>query len=109
MELKTSVYRDYRKNLRARTNIELDGDRLLQIETSKNDNGVLTTLATVHKRDRGSLVHELFKDYSKYLAKEKVRATEKVLRAQHDKVLASIDTILDDVARHYADEPALLA
>jgi hypothetical protein len=108
-ELNTRIYRDWRANWRAKTSFDLADDRVLQIETSKDDSGAITTLATVHKRDRGALVHELFRDYSKYLAKQKARATEKALRSQHDTVLTGIDTILADVTRHYAGEPALLA
>ena len=109
MELSTRIYRDYRKNWRAKTSIDLEDNRVLQIETSKNDNGVLTTRASVHKRENGALVHALFADYSKFLAKEKTRATDKAITMQHEKVLTQIDTILDDVTRHYAGEPALLA
>jgi ribosomal protein L3 len=109
METTTRIYRDFRKNWRAATSIDLEDARVLRIETSKNDSGYVTTLATVHKRERDTLIHAMFADYSKYLAKEKIRATDKAITAQHDKVLADLPTIMADVTRHYAGEPALLA
>lgn len=109
-ELNTRTRRDIRGRLSVETRITLDGNRRLEIDTYKSESGPVVTYATVfHLKDDGSKIHAIFKDYSKTFAKEKIRATEKALRAQHDTVLTGIDTILADVTRHYVGEPALLA
>lgn len=110
MELNTRIRRNMRNQLVIETRVPLEGNRRLEIDTSKSDSGPVTTYAAVfHLKEDGAKVHALFQDYCKCFAKEKIRATEKALKMQHDKVLAQIDTILDDVTRHYAGEPALLA
>ena len=109
-DITTRTRRDMRGRLMVETFVTLDGNRRLEISTYKSDNGPVVTNATVFLlQDDGAKIHELFKDYNKTFAKEKIRATEKALQMQHSKVVVLLPTILDDVTRHYAGEPALMA
>ena len=110
MEITTRTYRNMRGQLVVETRIPLDGNRRLEIDTSKNSSGYVTTHAWVfHLKEDGAKVHALFQDYSKCFAKVKIRATEKALEAQHKTATDQIDAILADVERHYTNQPALLA
>ena len=110
MELSTRTYRNMQKNLVVETRVPLEGNRRLEIDTSKTSSGYITTHAYVcHLKEDGAKVHALFQDYSKCFAKEKIRATENALKAQHKIATDQIDTILADVERHYTNQPALLA
>lgn len=75
---------------RAETCIELPNDRELCILTSKRHDGRLTSTATV------------FEDFAQTLTRSDLRCTEKNVRAQHDMVLTTIDSIKERVTAHYA-------
>ena len=106
--METYITRDYRNVLKAETKLPLQEKQVLHIHTYKDSKGALVTFASVHTVEGNMLTHRCFRDYSKCMAREDVRCTEKNVRAQHDRVLAAIDTITADVQRHYASEPALL-
>jgi len=110
IELKTRLRRTIHGHLVMETTVPLEGDFVLMIYTSKIKLArYLETHAVVGQQGDGYTTTQIFHDYNKTLAKEPVRATEKAIRTQHEQVLATIDTILADVTRHYAGEPALLA
>lgn len=87
---------------RAETCIELPNDRELCILTSKRHDGRLTSTATVSKRDGMWCSHTVFEDFAQTLTRSDLRCTEKNVRAQHDMVLTTIDSIKERVTAHYA-------
>lgn len=90
---------------RAKSEIQLDNNRVLSIETSKGSYGGLTTWASVSVRDGDFLSHRLFQDFSKNIIKTNPsRVTAKVVEAQH--ALINLDEVLAMVEQHYSKETA---
>lgn len=106
-----NTYRSMSGNWSAESKFALDdeGRMVLQIHTSKRSGGQLMTYATVHIIENGYQTHRPFSDYSKCFAAEKKRCDMRNVEAQHESVLAMIETIRADVMRHYNGEPALVA
>jgi hypothetical protein len=101
-EYQTHIRRDYRKNWKAETRIDLGDKRELKISTHKTEHGALITHASVGKREGPCVTHALYEDFSTRLAAQNVRCTEKNVREQHEGVMRTLDSILAAVAQHYA-------
>ncbi len=93
----------------AQTDIELeplgpmepDAKRILRIQTSKARCGI-STRASVWKLDgRGTMSTVLFGDFSKTVAVESSRCTEKSVKTLHDTALASKVDLLAQVKAYY--------
>ena len=85
----------------SKTQIKLPNDYILEFSTSKRSNGVLSTTANVHKLEGNFMTHRMFQDYSKQITAEKVRVTEKAVRAQHALALQSLEQVLSEVKAQY--------
>lgn len=85
----------------SKTQIELPNDHILEFSTSKRSSGVLSTTANVHKVEGNFITHRMFQDYSKQIVSEKVRVTEKAVRAQHAVALQHLDQVLSEVKAQY--------
>ena len=112
-DIRTLISRD-NCGWNATSNLDLsgEGNRLLQIRTSKTDRGFLVTRGTVHtKIDGGGLRHIIGfgtpgGDYSGTLVSTKpARVTEKVITAQHENVLSNLSSVLAAVESHYVNAP----
>ena len=101
----TQVYRDFRKQLKAVDRIALDGEKILEIETSKCQSGIDTT-ATVLVRDGKFLQHRLFQDYFERVNEMKARATEKAIVGLHTASMANIESIKAKALAHYGGNHA---
>lgn len=89
----------------AKSEIQLDNDRVLSIKTSKGAYGGLTTWAGVSVRDGNFLTHIMYQDFSKTIIKSNPsRVTAKVVEAQH--ALINLDEVLAMVEQHYSKETA---
>ena len=107
-KLNTYIAKDRYGKWNARTTMILEGQRELLVTTYKNNRGSLATYVSVGKLERGFVTHKLYEDYSKCFAADAVRCTEKTVTSQHRLVLGRLNAILDDVTRHYNNEPALM-
>ena len=105
----TKIYNSKHDGWTAETKVALDETRVLRIYTSKRSDKWIWTYASVHHRNGTALTHAIYQDYSKPLAKSGLRCTEKNVSSQHKAILGIIDTIIADVHRFYAKEPALVA
>ena len=100
-----TLVRKGRDGWEAKSEIQLDNDRVLSIRTSKGSYGGLTTWASVSVRDGDFLSHRLFQDFSKNIIKTNPsRVTAKVVEAQH--ALINLDEVLAMVEQHYSKEIA---
>ena len=89
----------------AKSEIQLDNNRVLSIETSKGYYGGLRTWASVAVRDGDFLSHRLYQDFSKgIITSNPSRVTAKVVEAQH--ALINLDEVLAMVEQHYSKEIA---
>lgn len=96
------ITRDTRNALKAETNFLLEGDRYMQITTSKSERGLGTT-SSVHKRDGDFLTFVIFQDFfERTIPATKVRVTEKTVRETHLRALADVDGIIARANAHYA-------
>ena len=112
--IETRILRD-RDGWYARSNMDLDGNQLLNVRTYKTDKGVLRTYASVCTKVEGGTRHIMGfgtsgGDFSETLAASKpARVTEKVVTAQHESVLKNLPDVLLAVKAHYVKNPAKLA
>jgi len=97
----TQVFRDFRKQLKAVDRIALDGEKILEIETSKSQAGIDTT-ATVLIREGKFLQHRLFQDYFERIGEMKSRATEKAIVSLHAASMSNLETIKAKALAHYS-------
>lgn len=109
MAYQTYISRNHAKAWNAKTIVLLEDRQQLTIHTYKNHRGALATYASVGTLEGGFVTHKLYDDYNKCFAAEALRCTEKAVAAQHRDVLDRLPTILADITRHYAGEPALVA
>lgn len=107
-EFNTYISKDRYGKWNARTTMMLADKRELLVTTYKNSRGALATYVSVGTVERGFVTHKLYQDYSKCFAADPIRCTEKNVSMQHRLVLGKLDAILDDVTRHYNNEPALM-
>lgn len=80
----------------------------LDLETSKNDDGTISTTASIGWPKGGGVTHRLSfgrpgGDFYRTIAKEKTRCTEKAVTAQHDQAKAVWNTIKALAFDFYAD------
>lgn len=99
--MKTVTRKDYYGSWTSKSQMDLPNDHVLQIHTSKVSNGTLVTTATVHKVEGKMMTHRMFTDYSKRIAVEKARCTEKNVVAQHTAALEQLDQVLLEVNAKY--------
>jgi hypothetical protein len=99
--MQTVTRKDYYGSWTSKSQMDLPDNWVLQIHTSKVSNGTLVTTATVHKVEGNSMTHRMFTDYSKRIAVEKIRCTEKNVIAQHTAALALLDQVLSEVNAKY--------
>lgn len=78
----------------------------LSITTMKRSSGVLSTTATVHINDGDFMSHRVFHDFSKTLATQSVRVTEKAVSAQHAKAKEDLAGLLEQIHLHYEAKAA---
>ena len=76
------------------------GERVVRITTMKRSNGQLATIATAGKVNGISFSFVLFQDFNKVLLQEKVRCTEKSVKAQHDQI--DYNKLTQEVEAFYA-------
>jgi hypothetical protein len=78
------------------------GDLTLVIHTSKNTSkGTLDTRASCRKIEAHSYTVRLFQDFSSVVDREKVRCTEKAVKAQHAHSLTHAQDTIDGAYHHY--------
>lgn len=99
--MKTVTRKDYYGSWTSKSQMDLQDNWVLQIHTSKVSNGLLVTTATVLKVEGVLMTHRMFTDYSKRIASEKIRCTEKNVIAQHTAALAILDQVLLEVNAQY--------
>lgn len=104
MKQQTVIRKDHYGAWVMKTQVELMDNYVLEISTSKRSSGVLSTTANVHKIEGGFMTHRMFQDYSKHLVSEKVRVTEKAVRAQHEQALKMLDVVVLEVYAQYKFE-----
>jgi hypothetical protein len=85
----------------ARTSIELDNGRWLDIATSKG-NGGLRARAQCYRVENGFITYALFQDYSATILAHPARCTEKAVIDLHREALRRLDQIKAEVAAFYA-------
>ena len=105
--MNTLIRKDWAKQWKAETTIDLADNRLLRITTRKANNGNLHTSAHVGTQD-GVMVTYAHGDYYKLLVSTNpARITEKVITKQHNDFLAeSLDDLLVVVEQFYQKELA---
>jgi len=96
------VTKGVRDGWEAETIIGLRDDLILAVYTSKRHGGALSTSATVYTTGDGFKTHEMYKDYSQRISSERVRVTEKAVRAHHEAALATVfDICLPAIIQQY--------
>ena len=88
------------------TKIDLDNSRLVTISTMKRSSGLLVTFASVGTRNGDFISSIMFQDFTKNLASQKVRVTEKAVRLQHQQALDGIESLLAEIEDFYSKETA---
>lgn len=114
--METSYFKD-RDGWNAKTTVQLDDKRQLAIRTSRmSQSGFLATRVTGWTRnDSGTMTHVMSfgiagGDFSAVLERTpQPRITEKVVRQQHDRLIAQIDSIVAMAQAHYGKEIAVEA
>lgn len=97
----TTYQRNMRNEWEGTTFIPLEGKRQLRVRTGKSDRGVVyTTASGVEVTDHG-FINAPFSDFSEPCASEKMRCTEKSVRAQHEAVLLGIEERVERAKQFY--------
>jgi hypothetical protein len=105
--MQTVVSKNIRNNWQAETQIELFGDYVLAILTTRRHNGTLSTTATVSVVEGMFKSHRMFHDFSQVVETARPqRVTEKVVCQVHEAALMKIDEIKEAVMAHYKQEIA---
>lgn len=110
-DLQTKYYRG-RDGWNGKSTLSLEENRCLTIQTYKevSGGGTLLTRASVMTDDGGGsmsfiLSYGTHGDYSRTVRRCTVaRVTENVVRKYHEDSLKLLDSILEDVRRHYAEQ-----
>lgn len=101
------VKKNYRGEWMAKARIDVAAPRQLQITTMKSANGQLRTFASVVEIEESSTPgiffekFELFGDFNKVYASNKVRCTAKAIEKQQDEVIAIRAQVLADAKAFY--------
>jgi hypothetical protein len=75
----------------------------LVISTWKSSSFGLYSSASVHAESSGSVMMDVFGDFSKTIARDKnARCTEKTVRAMHQRALAGADALVAEALAFYA-------
>jgi hypothetical protein len=95
-----------RDGWQARTDIALGHERMLRLSTGKGRNGIATH-AQVWRMEGMAMSFEMFGDFSKVIANESKRCTEKSVAQLHAYVLdTSLGAVVAQVITHYSAKPA---
>lgn len=86
------------------TYIDFHDDMKIKVLTMKRHSGNLTTTVSATRCDGEFETHMMFKDFSKTMASDRVRVTEKAAMEQHNRVVAMRDDIIRQVTQHYAEK-----
>lgn len=100
-----TLYRKTDSGWKADTEVELDFSiegkpAVLQLQTYKYS-GVLVSRAGVCTKDNGFTTTRLFRDFSGRYIQDTARCTEKNLKAQHERLLTFMATIMEEVRDHH--------
>ena len=106
-EITYRVAKDFYGALHAKSTVslpQLPGEHRLRLHTFKHKQRGIVCMASVHKIEDGFEVHRMFSDYSQCVHEDRtvLRATEKAIRAAHEKAIADLDKIIASVVTHYA-------
>jgi hypothetical protein len=95
--------KNFRKEWEEKSRITFpDSNRVINITTSKNSRGALTTSASVCHINGDFESHMLYQDFSETVKlSQPGRVTEKVVTEQHAGVMAKVNEIIDKVAAYY--------
>lgn len=85
----------------AKDHFDRPAERRLRINTSKSSRGGISTFASCVLEREGIISFAIGGDYSKTVASESVRCTEKAVREQHQRALALAEQILADARTFY--------
>ena len=94
------IQRDIRGEWEGETIINLRPDLVLRLTTRKRSKGV-GCFASVQHREGMFLTHKMFQDYSREIANQMGRATEKLIAQVHQTGLHMVPTILLDIRAQY--------
>ena len=81
----------------AETTIDLENGRALQFTTMKRHGGYLVTTAQVVSVKGDFVSYTMYQDFNKIVVSEKVRVTEKAVKAQHDKALKEVEKLKAEI------------
>jgi len=107
MSIEIRTKKDYWGAWVAKSRVPLEGERYLEINTSKDSRGQVVTRASAVKveKEQGYEIVKFapFSDYNKavYVSDVK-RVTEKVVREQQAKALADLPYIIENAKQFYA-------
>lgn len=83
---------------------ELGANRVITVNTGKRSNGMVSTSATVQKRDGAFMSFIMFQDLHRTLVAEALRCTSKTVEDQHTRALALMDGFMAEARLKYAPE-----
>ena len=102
MKPKTHVYKNMRGHWTAETLLPFDGNKVLKLYTGKTSDGRITSTARVSITEAGGFIFRMFYDYGKTLISNPTRCTEKAVKEQHAQAMLMQETVLAEIAAHYA-------
>lgn len=105
----TRIAKDIRGAWSATTTVNMTQSYALRIRTFKNYNGDLVTLAETPKVEKGHLIHQSDKDFSRRLATvrpQRVSAT--VVDNLHWEQLEKMEEVLAAVKAHYLSHHSII-
>lgn len=102
--MKTYYYKGHNGH-KMETSKELPNGKTLKLATYKSG-GNLSTYASVGISTDNTFTTMLFQDFMKKVISEKVRVTEKAVRAQHHQALNQLDELEAEIAEYYSNEMA---
>jgi hypothetical protein len=76
----------------------------IKVLTMKRSSGNLVTTVSAMHQDGAFESHMVYRDFSKTMASDRVRVTEKAAMEQHNRVVAMRDDIIRQVTEHYAEK-----
>lgn len=106
---KMFVCKDHQGKWTAKSSFDMPNKRVLEIETYKNDRGVIRTTATVSTVGDGFKTYRLGRDYYTVLNQTSRMGTAKNVEAQQKAALDDIKDTMSWALAHYAAEDASTA
>lgn len=99
--------RDMRGCHRMISEVPLDPQRVMRIQTSKVFGGYLLSTAQVHIIEGTTLAYRGGRDFSMEITRTTNRVTERAVAAQHAIALQELQALMDAANAHYAKAGAL--